>query len=121
MMTDTRESDLDFTAVTDLDLDALFDVLSDSRRRFVLACLDEYATPLALGDVADELAVRERDAAITEIAAEDVRSVYADLYHVHVPKMADFGIVEYSQERDAVTLADGHDELSAVAKLPGIE
>jgi len=56
--------------------------------------------------VADELAVWEHDARITEISAEDVAAIHTDLYHVHVPKMADAGVVEYSQERELVALAE---------------
>ena len=121
-MTDAHESEPDVAALTDLDVDtdALFDVLSDSRRRFVLACLQEYATPMALGDVADELAVWEHDAPITDVPADAVRSIYASLYHRHVPKMVDAGIVEYSQERDALTVAGTGDDLAPLVNLPSL-
>lgn len=112
----------EFAAVSEFDVgtDVLFDVLSDSRRRFVIACLREYATPMALGDLADELAIWEYDAEITEIPAAEVTSIYASLYHTHIPKMADAGVVEYSQERDAVTLAASSDELDSLVTLPAV-
>lgn len=102
----------------DFDADVLFDALSESRRRFVLSCLQEYATPMALGDIADELAVREHEVAITDIPAEEVTSIYISLYHCHIPKMADLGIVEYSQDRDAVTLTEKGSELISMVSLP---
>ncbi len=106
-MTDTELDLPDVAVLTDVDVDAdaLFDVLADTRRRFVLACLQGHANPMALGDVADELAAWERDAPLTEIPSEEVESTYAALYHVHVPKMADAGVVDYCRERDAVALA----------------
>lgn len=106
-MTDSDPGLPDVAALADADVDAdaLFDVLADSRRRFVIACLDEYADPMALRDVADELATWERDAPITDIPADEVESIHAALYHVHVPKMVDAGIVDYCRERDAVALA----------------
>ena len=107
-------------AALDVDTDDLLDVLSDARRRFVVACLTEYETPLTLPDVADELAVWEHDARITDVPAEDVAAIHADLYHVHVPKMADAGVVEYSQERELVALAEPVDELSAHLELPSV-
>lgn len=110
--------------VTDLaassDPDALLGVLSNSRRRFVLSCLEEHATPMALADVADELATRERDAPIREIPEDDVAAIDMSLYHVHVPKLSDAGLVEYSQERDAVALAEDGDEIPAFASLPSV-
>lgn len=121
-MTSDERAEPDFAALGALDVETevLFDVLSDARRRFVLACLQEYATPMALGDVADELATWEHDAEITDIPAEEVRSIYVSLYHLHVPKMADAGLVEYSQERDAVALAEDNDELTALVDFPSL-
>ncbi|AHG04325.1 hypothetical protein HALDL1_12505 [Halobacterium sp. DL1] len=107
-------------AAVDVDTDDLMDVLSNPRRRFVVACLAEYDTPLTLPDVADELAVWEHDARITEISAEDVAAIHTDLYHVHVPKMADAGVVEYSQERELVALAEPSRELATRLELPSI-
>lgn len=111
-----------FAATTDLDVetDVLFAVLADSRRRFVLACLDEYATPMALADVADELATWELDVAIAEVPATEVKTIYIALYHVHIPKMEAAGMVEYSQKRDAVRLTDDGEDLPELLDLPPI-
>lgn len=85
-------------------LDAIFDVLSNRRRRHVLRCLDEYDDPMALADLADEVAVREHGTALTEISAEEVKRIYVSLYHSHVPRLEDAGVVEYNQDRDLVAL-----------------
>lgn len=92
---------------------AVFDLLSDQRRRYVLHCLRTYDNPMQLADVADEIAVLERDTVITDIPAEDVKRVYISLYHTHVPKLVDAGVVEYSQERDAVALTERATELQS--------
>lgn len=122
-MTYDEENNPDFAALTDshMESDALFDVLSDSRRRFVLACLQEHDTPMALENIVDELAIWEHDAEITEIPAEEVSSISISLSHVHIPKMVDGGIVKYSQERDAVTLTEDYDELTSLVSLPLVE
>lgn len=86
-------------------LDTIFDLLSSPRRRHVLRCLDEYDDPLALADLADEVAVREYDRPLTETSPEEVKRIYVSLYHTHVPKLEDAGVVEYNQERDLVSLA----------------
>ena len=85
-------------------LDVLFDVLADSRRRYALECLSESQTPMALADLADEVASRERERPVPDVPAEEVKQVYTSLCHVHIPKMADASIVEYTQERDMVVL-----------------
>lgn len=68
---------------------------------------------MALADMADEIAVWENDTGISNISAEEVKRVYISLYHTHVPKLADADIVEYSQERDSVTMTDNADEIQA--------
>lgn len=122
-MTSDKLNELILPLVTDRDVEAddLFDVLSDARRRFVLACLREYATPMALADVADELATWEHDAPITQISEEEVTSLYLSLYHMHIPKMDDAGIIEYSQERDAVALTEDSEDIASLVDLPSIE
>lgn len=121
-MEDNDRSEPDFAAITGLDVetDILYDVLANARRRFVLACLDEHATPMPLADVADELATWEFDAEITEIPAEEVRTIYVALYHVHVPKMKAAGMVEFSQERDAVSPTEAGEELASLLNLPPV-
>ncbi|WP_049927264.1 DUF7344 domain-containing protein [Halopiger goleimassiliensis] len=81
-----------------------FELLAHHRRRHALQCLREHDTPMALADLADEVAVREYDAALPDIDAEDVTRVYLSLYHTHVPKLADADCVRYSQAQDSVTL-----------------
>lgn len=122
-MIESHGSEPDFDALADLDWDTdeLFDVLSDSRRRFVLTCLQEYAGALALRDVADELAVREHGASIKDIPAAEVESIRRSLYHVHVPKMADAGVVKFSKERNAVALAEGSEELTSLVARPTVQ
>lgn len=86
--------------------DELFDALSHQRRRYAISCLDEHERPLSLPDLADEVAVREYETTITDISAEEVKRVYASLWHSHIPKLESIGIVAYDQESDMVTLSE---------------
>ncbi len=95
-------------------LDDLFEILASPRRRYILRCLRTHDPPLALADVADEVAVYEHDTDITDIAAEDIKRIYLSLYHTHIPKLAERGLVTYSQERDLVTLSETGKQLSAI-------
>lgn len=94
-----------------LSTDTAFELLAHHRRRRLLRCLREYDTPITLADLADEVAIREHDASLADIPAETVKRVYLSLYHRHVPKLEDAGIVTYSQQRDAVAVTDRAAEL----------
>ncbi|UHQ98221.1 hypothetical protein HYG81_19230 (plasmid) [Natrinema zhouii] len=60
---------------------------------------------MALADLADEVARVEYDVAtLLQIPGEDVKEIYLDLYHSHIPKMEDANLIEYTQEEDMVCL-----------------
>ncbi|WP_425607567.1 DUF7344 domain-containing protein [Natrinema zhouii] len=59
---------------------------------------------MALADLADEIAAREKETSITDIPAEEVKRIYMPLYHTHIPKLEEADLVHYKQERDTVTL-----------------
>jgi hypothetical protein len=84
-------------------LDDAFALLADQRRRLLLAVMRTYGEALTLPDAAEEVAVRETGHNVTEISAERVREVYLSLYHDHLPRLVDAGLLEYDQERDLVT------------------
>lgn len=84
-------------------LDEWFSLLADARRRRVLGLLWTHNV-VSLGDAAEEIAVGERGGPITEIPREEVLDVYLSLYHDHVPRLTDAGVVEYDQESDTLAI-----------------
>lgn len=101
----------------DLDTDDLFDVLSNSRRRFVVACLHASTDPMAVADVAEELAEWECDTPRDEITSEQVTSRSIALHHTHVPKMVDAGMIEYDRGRKTIALRDDCEEVATEVAL----
>jgi hypothetical protein len=93
------------TADRPVSLDALFDLLADFRRRTAFLTLCSHGD-LSLPDLADEVAVAERGETLLEIDPDEVLRVYLSLYHRHVPKLADEGLVAYDQDDDYVTLTE---------------
>ena len=79
----------------------LFDVLSHRRRRYVLSLLRDHRS-LTIADLADCIAEIEQDCPITEIPADEVLYVYISLYHNHLPKLSDAGLIRYNREREIV-------------------
>lgn len=84
--------------------DRWFELLASRRRRYVLHVLGTYEEPITLADLADEVAIREYDGPITDISADAVLRIYLSLYHSHVPKLSEAGLVAYDQEADTVEL-----------------
>ncbi len=83
-------------------IDDALALLADQRRRLLLQVMRTYDEELTLPDAAEEVAVRETGHSVTEIPAERVTEVYLSLYHDHLPRLVDAGLLEYDQERDLV-------------------
>jgi hypothetical protein len=80
-----------------------FRLLAHPYRRHAVEALVEHSS-LTLADVAELVAEREAGVDVAEIPAEDVREVYLELYHSHVPKLVDARVVQYDQDRDVLAL-----------------
>ncbi|ELY61157.1 DUF7344 domain-containing protein [Natronolimnohabitans innermongolicus] len=83
-------------------IDDAFGLLADQRRRLLLEVMRTYGEELTLPDVAEEVAVRETGRQVPNISAERVHETYLSLYHDHLPRLVDAGLLEYDQEGDLV-------------------
>lgn len=86
-----------------LSLDAVFEVLSDRHRRFVLytlADLEDDVVPLEelVEEVVTLTAALDGDA----LTHERYRDIATDLYHWHLPVLADVGIIDCDARHDTV-------------------
>ena len=84
-------------------VDSAFAVLADHRSRLLLRVMHTYDEEVTLADAAEGVASRETGKPIVDISAEHVADVYISLYHDHLPRLVDAGLLEYDQERDLVT------------------
>lgn len=87
-----------------LQRDELYDAFSRERRRCILRALAETEGPLGLDELARAVAACERGAPPADIAEADVERVRVSLYHCHVPKLADAGLVVRDDEAGDVSL-----------------
>lgn len=69
---------------------------SVERRRHVLVVLSERTTSLELGELAAEIAAREAGVDAPPAAAPTDLTI--DLHHVHLPKLAEAGVLDYDLE-----------------------
>lgn len=82
----------------------MHDVLANGRRRSVLRQLTETETPIALTDLAIEIVARETDRSAADVSDAEMKRVRTSLWHAHVPKLADAGVVDCDRQRKMVTL-----------------
>lgn len=76
-----------------------------SRRIRVLQLLVEAETSVTIEDLAIEIARSERDRERTVTESQVVKT-YLSLYHRHIPKLVDAGLVSYDPDAERVVLSD---------------
>jgi hypothetical protein len=86
--------------LTHLDESHRHELLADERRRVVLDVLAGRTVPLGLETAAKTVAEQESDTG--DAAGETVQRVALSLHHHHLPKLRDFGVVDYDSERKRV-------------------
>lgn len=85
--------------------DVVFDVLSNSRRRFLLSRLQERNEPVELVELANEIAAWENETTVDELTDKQSKRVYVSVYQTHVPKLESVGLIEYDPDTGLISLA----------------
>lgn len=85
-------------------------LMSHRRRRYLFYCLQLYANPVRLPDIADQLAVWE-GADRTESHERRRYLVYETLYHDHLPRLREANAVVYHQVDDTVELGPAFEQI----------
>jgi len=101
-----------------LDQDVIFDVLSSSRRRYVLYYLSQHDAPVELPTLAEEVAAWETESTVEELSSQERKRVYVSLYQTHVPKLEEVGLVEYDQDTGEVSLTDQSSQIQGFLREP---
>lgn len=105
------------TPTESLSQDAVFDILSNARRRFVLYYLREAGEPVEMGELAQELAAWENETTVDELTKQQRKRVYVSLYQTHIQKLADAGIVNYDHDTGMVELTSGANEIGSYLSM----
>lgn len=96
----TADDGPDAAEANGLEADRLFDVLADERRRIALHYLRDRGGAAPFEDVVDAVADRA-----TDDDHHDRRAVESALYHVHLPKLQDVGLLAESDPDGEVRLS----------------
>ena len=88
--------------------DAVIANLTNTRRRIIFSVLADEDGPLSRDELAQEVAARDPNSD----TQSDEEKLLLLLHHIHLPKLADAGLVEYDADAGTVTY-EGHPELEA--------
>lgn len=97
-MGDSSESSVTIT------MDVGFHLLQNSRRRAVLRyLLDHDGTVHTIDDVTDQVAAWETETTSAVVPPAARQRVYISLYQIHLPTLADAGVIEYDRAQGTVS------------------
>jgi DNA-binding transcriptional ArsR family regulator len=93
--------------------DQAFETLSNPRRRQVLRYLRSHEDdqPVLLRDLAEQIAAWENDIPPVEVTYKQRKRVYTSLYQSHLPRLHDYGFIEYDADRGTIELTSKAKEL----------
>lgn len=89
----TTELTTTYDGSTDLTENERHRLLASERRRSVLEALSDRSAPIGLGELAVDLAAREDG--LDPGDRVGIRRLKTELHHVHLPMMADSGVLDY--------------------------
>jgi hypothetical protein len=100
-----------------LEIEPVYEALGHSRRRYLCYTLLE-ATEWSLTDLATKIRAWENGVSEHAVTDDQREEVYVALYHAHVPKLVDEGVITFDDETGTITTADNADQV--LTALEGI-
>ncbi len=91
-------------------LDAVYEILSESRRRYLLYYFleNDHAN---VESVSLQIAAWEQEKSIEDVTEAEKQRVTASLVHSHLPRLEDHGLVEHDSRTGDVIAGDGFAEI----------
>jgi hypothetical protein len=103
---DEREELPEPRSEIDLSDTEIFDILRNSRRRAVLSYLFEKGGRASIKELTEHVASEEYGVAAEEVSADQHKRVYTALYQCHLPRLDEFGVIDFDKDRKEVTLRE---------------
>lgn len=82
-----------------LSLSECYHLLQNRRRRTVIRYVAEHGESVDIGTLSEHLVRQETD---EPISSQERHRVYVALYQTHLPKLDEYGVVEYDKDRGVV-------------------
>jgi DNA-binding transcriptional ArsR family regulator len=109
-MATTQSADPAVTDEGPLSTEAIFETLSNRRRRYTLHYLKRLGEPVPIRDLSEQLAAWENEVGREQVRPKERKRLYTALHQTHLPKMHGLGVVEYDSDRGVVGLTDAIDQ-----------
>lgn len=100
------------SASEDVSPTTMFKALSHPRRQHALQYLVQKPGAIALGDIAEYIAIEEK-----EMTRDRYERLLTGLSHTHVPHLTDAGLIRYDADRETVSLLVESDSLLPYLEL----
>lgn len=97
-------------------LNQYFDALSNERRRYLLYYLQGRATA-SVDDLARAVVARETARPPGSLAEDDYANAMSELHHKHLPRLVDYGLVEYDPRSRQVRFRESNRTFAALLWL----
>lgn len=81
---------------------SVLDTCQHLHRRIVLGTLAEEQRPLTLSDLSKSVLKYNHQMPLAEASEDELTEIRVSLYHVHLPKLAANGLINYDAERELV-------------------
>lgn len=101
-----------------LELDHVYKALGHPRRRYLCYTLLEDSR-WTLTDLAVKIAAWENDIPEQAVTSDQRERVYVSLYHAHVPKLVDEGIITFDDVTEMITATQNADQVLAALEGMG--
>lgn len=99
--------------------DELFDVLGNERRRCIVQYIISNGDAIELEALVDHVAAWENEKSIDSLTRSERKRVYTALKQTHLPKMEEFGLIQFDSDRNIVRTAEKFSELDVYLQVVG--
>ncbi|QFU83919.1 DUF7344 domain-containing protein [Natronorubrum aibiense] len=96
-------------------MEAACSLLAESERRYLLYELANHRSA-NLEDVIGQIAAWKHDTHPSQVDTEARQRLYVSLVHNHLPRLADYGVIDYDLRSGDIVLDDGFDDLKPLLK-----
>lgn len=98
-----------------LSFDSVLDLCRNQHRRIVLALLAEEQRSVTMNDLTETILAYNHHAPVTEASEEVITEIQCQLHHMHLPRLASAGLIDYDTERRSLEPVGDLDQ-----RVPGL-